>query len=201
MAGIVYNARVGDPAYGWAGDHVEPGREPRPPRLRRRPRHALSGLYRQRGLCGQAARRAAPTASSRANTPGCWSILPPDVLELLTVGDRIVIKTCGRGMKLLDHPGVLVKKAGPNLIEQWGLRDCAGWPAAGAGRGDDPRAYHGQRRRTDARIRRPGPDDRRPRRPGRTWHRPTAAGRPGGGHGHRPPLWPRLSSPAASPSA
>jgi carbonic anhydrase/acetyltransferase-like protein (isoleucine patch superfamily) len=25
MSGIVYNARVGDPAYGWAGDHVEPG--------------------------------------------------------------------------------------------------------------------------------------------------------------------------------
>jgi hypothetical protein len=25
MAGVVYNARVGDPAYGWAGDHVEPG--------------------------------------------------------------------------------------------------------------------------------------------------------------------------------
>ncbi len=25
MSGVVYNARVGDPAYGWAGDHVEPG--------------------------------------------------------------------------------------------------------------------------------------------------------------------------------
>src|SRR5258706_5796496 len=25
MAGVVYNARVGDPAFGWAGDHVEPG--------------------------------------------------------------------------------------------------------------------------------------------------------------------------------
>ena len=25
MSGIVYNARVGDRAFGWAGDHVEPG--------------------------------------------------------------------------------------------------------------------------------------------------------------------------------
>src|SRR5512145_1868037 len=25
MAGIAYNARVGDPAFGWAADHVEPG--------------------------------------------------------------------------------------------------------------------------------------------------------------------------------
>ena len=43
----------------------------------------------------------------------------------LTVGDRIVIKTAGRGMKLLDFPGVLVKKAGPNLVESWGLRKSA----------------------------------------------------------------------------
>src|SRR5688572_7402446 len=25
MSGVVYNARVGDRAFGWAGDHVEPG--------------------------------------------------------------------------------------------------------------------------------------------------------------------------------
>ena len=25
MSGVVYNARVGDPAFGWSGDHVEPG--------------------------------------------------------------------------------------------------------------------------------------------------------------------------------
>jgi hypothetical protein len=47
---------------------------------------------------------------------------PPDVLDLLCVGDRLVIKTCGRGLQLLDFPGILVKKAGPNLIEKWGLR-------------------------------------------------------------------------------
>jgi hypothetical protein len=44
-----------------------------------------------------------------------------DVLEKLCIGDKIVIKTYGRGMRLLDCPGVLVKKAGPNLIEKWGL--------------------------------------------------------------------------------
>jgi hypothetical protein len=35
----------------------------------------------------------------------CWNSLAVD--------DKILIKTHGRGMKLLDHPGVLVKKAGP----------------------------------------------------------------------------------------
>jgi len=25
MSGVVYNTRVGDPAFGWAADHVEPG--------------------------------------------------------------------------------------------------------------------------------------------------------------------------------
>lgn len=121
MSGIVYNARVGDPAYGWAGDHVEPGASVAHPDSD--VDHAMHYLT----CVGNAAFVASgPATGARGIVTGEHARLlvdfDPDVLELLTVGDRIVIKTEGRGMKLLDFPGVLVKKAGPNLIEAWGLR-------------------------------------------------------------------------------
>ena len=124
MSGIVYNARVGDPAYGWAGDHVEPGASIAHPDAD--VDHAMHYLA---CVGNQAFVASGPAIGARGIVTGEHARLlvdfDPDVLELLTVGDRIVVKTEGRGMKLLDFPGVLVKKAGPNLIEAWGLRKSA----------------------------------------------------------------------------
>lgn len=126
MAGIVYNARVGDPAYGWAGDHVEPGVSIA------HPDDAVDHAMHYLTCVGNEAFVASgPATGARGVVTGEHARLlvdfVPDVLEQLCVGDRIVIKTEGRGMKLLDFPGVLVKKASPNLIEAWGLgRSAAG---------------------------------------------------------------------------
>lgn len=119
-SGIVYNARVGDPAYGWAGDHVEPGLSIAHPDYDvDHAMHYLACVGNEAFVAG------GPASGAKGIVTGEHARLlvdfAPDVLELLAIGDRIVIKTCGRGMQLLDHPGVLVKKAAPNLIEQWGL--------------------------------------------------------------------------------
>ena len=120
MSGIVYNARVGDPAYGWAGDHVEPGVSIAHPDSD--VDHAMHYLT---CVGNEAFVASGPATGARGIVTGEHARLlidfAPEVLELLCVGDRIVIKTAGRGMKLLDFPSVLVKKAGPNLIEAWGL--------------------------------------------------------------------------------
>ena len=121
MSGVVYNVRVGDAAYGWAGDHVEPGVSIA------HPDSDIDHAMHYLSCVGNAAFVASgPAAGATGIVTGEHARLlidfEPDVLEQLTVGDRIVIKTCGRGLQLLDFPGVLVKKAGPNLIERWGLR-------------------------------------------------------------------------------
>jgi hypothetical protein len=120
MAGIVYNARVGDRAYGWAGDHVEPGVSiAHPDSDADHAMHYLTCVGNEAFVASGQARGA------RGIVTGEHARLlidfEPDVLELLTVGDKIVIQTYGRGMRLLDFPGVLVKKAAPSLIEAWGL--------------------------------------------------------------------------------
>ena len=121
MSGIVYNARVGDPAYGWAGDHVEPGVSIAHPDSD--VDHAMHYLT---CVGNEAMVASGPALGAKGVVTGEHARLlidfDPDTLEQLAVGDRILIKSCGRGMKFLDAPGVLVKKAGPNLIENWGLQ-------------------------------------------------------------------------------
>ncbi len=121
MSGIVYNARVGDPAYGWAGDHVEPGVSIAHPDSD--VDHAMHYLT---CVGNEAVVASGPALGAKGVVTGEHARLlidfDPDTLEQLAVGDRILIKSCGRGMKFLDAPGVLVKKAGPNLIENWGLQ-------------------------------------------------------------------------------
>ncbi len=125
MSGIVYNARVGDPAYGWAGDHVEPGVSIAHPDDT--VDHAMHYLA---CVGNEAFVGSGPASGARGVVTGEHARLlidfTPEVLELLCVGDRIVIKTAGRGLRLLDFPSVLVKKAAPNLIEAWGLRRSLG---------------------------------------------------------------------------
>ncbi|MCB0046544.1 MAG: DUF4438 domain-containing protein [Caldilineaceae bacterium] len=121
MSGIVYNARVGDPAYGWEGDHVEPGVS-----LAHPDSDVDHAMHYLTCVGNEAVVMSGPALGARGIITGEHARLlidfAPDILEQLCIGDRILIKTCGRGMELLDFPGVLVKKAGPNLIKRWNLR-------------------------------------------------------------------------------
>ena len=120
MAGVVYNARVGDPAYGWAGDHVEPGISIAHPDYDID--HALHYLA---CIGNEAVMLSGLAAGSRGVVTGEHARLmvdfEPEVLENICVGDQVLVKAHGRGMRLLDCPTVLVKKAGPTLLEKWGL--------------------------------------------------------------------------------
>ncbi|MBV7339433.1 DUF4438 domain-containing protein [Chloroflexi bacterium TSY] len=124
MAGIVYNARVGDPAYGWTGDHVEPGASIAHPDYD--VDHAMHYLT---CVGNEAVVMSGLAAGAKGVVTGEHARLlvdfEPDVLEQLAIDDKSLLKTHGRGMKLLDFPGVLVKKAGPNLIQNWELRKSA----------------------------------------------------------------------------
>jgi len=121
MSGVVYNARVGDAAYGWYGDHVEPGVSIDHPDL-----GVDYALHYLACVGNEAVIVSGLATGAKGIVTGEHARLlvyfAPDVLEQLCVGDRVLVKTYGRGMRLLDCPGVLVKKAGPNLIERWGLR-------------------------------------------------------------------------------
>lgn len=121
MSGVVYNARVGDRAYGWHGDHVEPGVSiAHPDSAIDHAMHYLTCVGNEAVVMSGLAQGAKGTVTGEHAR--LLIDFEPDILEQLCVGDRILLKTHGRGMRLLDFPEILVKKAGPNLIEYWGLR-------------------------------------------------------------------------------
>lgn len=125
MFGYVYNVRVGDPAFGWQGDHVEPGASID---------HDDGGIHHALHYLTCMGNRAVVTSGEAAGAEGIVvgehaRILidfDPEVHDLLCVGDTIQIRAYGRGLELLDHPGIELKKMSPKLLNAMGLEDLGG---------------------------------------------------------------------------
>lgn len=121
MYGIVYNARVGDRAFGWAADHLEPGVSIA--HADERADYALHYLT----CIGNAAEVTSGLArGARGVVTGEHARLlvdfEPDVLDRMTIGDTVQIRATGRGLRLNAHPALEFKKTSPALAEAFGLR-------------------------------------------------------------------------------
>lgn len=125
MYGIAYNARVGDRAFGWAGDHVEPGASiAHPDEKADYALHYLTCIGNDAEVVSGRARGA------RGVVTGEHARLlvdfPPEALDDLMVGDTIQIRALGRGIRLRDFPAIAFKKTSPALAGAFGLRAEAG---------------------------------------------------------------------------
>jgi len=133
--GIVLNRRVGDPAVGLAGDHVEAGvslhnngREVVGPRDG--PNRALM-FY---SCVGNRARVTSGPASGAEGTVvgkhgGINHVIvdfPPAVKRRLLIGDRVQVDAYGQGLELPDFPEVRVQNLSPRLLRRWGIRASQG---------------------------------------------------------------------------
>ncbi|MBL8132003.1 MAG: DUF4438 domain-containing protein [Anaerolineae bacterium] len=115
MSGIVYNARVGDPAFGWAADHVEPGAS----LGNSDPAHDMALHYL---TC--IGNRAVVTSGLAKGAEGIVTgeharmlvDFAPDAHDLLCVGDTVQIIAHGRGLALEDFPQIELKKVSPKLL-------------------------------------------------------------------------------------
>lgn len=116
MAGVVYNVRVGDAAFGWAADHVEPGvsiaheDEGRDFAL-----HYLTCVGNEAIVTSGLARGAKGVVTGEHAR--ILVDFPEDASSLLNVGDVVQIRACGRGLELLDYPHIELKKMSPWLLQ------------------------------------------------------------------------------------
>ena len=115
MAGVVYNARVGDPAFGWAGDHVEPGvsianSDP----AAEFALHYLTCIGNRAVMTSGLAKGAAGIVTGEhARMLVDFS---PEVHDMLCVGDSVQIMAYGRGLAFTDYPQIELKKCSPAFI-------------------------------------------------------------------------------------
>jgi len=130
VGGITYNLRVGDPACGWEADHVEPGvsvenkeNDARSGQAANTAFNVLSCIGNQAIVSTGDAKGAMGTVTGKHG--GIEHVLvdfPSEILEKLVLGDRILIKAYGIGLKLLDFPDLRVLNMDPSLLEAWNTK-------------------------------------------------------------------------------
>jgi hypothetical protein len=127
VGGITYNLRVGDPASGWEADHVEPGVSLENKENDARFGQAANTAFNVLSCVGNQAIVATGNAKGAKGIVtgkhgGIEHVLvdfTSEVLENLLLGDRILVKSYGLGLKLLDFPDIKVLNMDPSLLESW----------------------------------------------------------------------------------
>ncbi len=128
VGGIVYNVRVGDPALGWAGDHVEPGVSIKV--KDEQSNGALNALACLGNVAvvvsGEARGERGTVVGKHGGIEHVLVDFPPDVLERLVLGDKIQIRACGQGLEIEGFPGVRCMNLDPDLLERMQVEAAGG---------------------------------------------------------------------------
>lgn len=117
MGGVTLGCHLGDPATGWATDHLEPG-------LSVRHADAAANYALQYLSCvgNRVTIATGPAAGASGVVIGQHAYVlvdaPEAVLEQVTVGDQVTVRACGQGLVLLDHPAIVVKNLDPAVLDR-----------------------------------------------------------------------------------
>ena len=120
VGGITYNVRVGDPASGWEADHVEPGVSIK----NKESEDANMALNILACVGNEAVVVSGDAKGSRGFVTGKHGGIEhvlvdfaAEIMEKLLIGDKILVKAFGVGLKLLDFPEVKVMNMDPKFLE------------------------------------------------------------------------------------
>ena len=125
VGGITYNVRVGDLACGWEADHVEPGvslenkeNDTRFGRGANTAFNVLSCVGNEAVVVTGDAKGAKGVMTGKHG--GIDHVLvdfQPETLEKLMLGDKVLVKAFGVGLKLMDFPDTKVMNMDPRFLE------------------------------------------------------------------------------------
>lgn len=126
--GITYNVKNGDSAFGWAGDHVEPGVSIQNPD---RNENGALNLFSCIGnvakiVSGDGKGHCGYVTGSHGGVEHVLTCFDEETLDLLAIGDKIQICSCGQGMVLHDHSDIDVMNIDPDLFEKLGITEKDG---------------------------------------------------------------------------
>jgi len=125
VGGITYNVRVGDLACGWEADHVEPGvslenkeNDTRFGRGANTAFNVLSCVGNEAVVVTGDAKGAKGVMTGKHG--GIDHVLvdfQPETLVKLMLGDKVLVKAFGVGLKLMDFPDIKVMNMDPRFLE------------------------------------------------------------------------------------
>ncbi|MFZ0995568.1 MAG: DUF4438 domain-containing protein [Candidatus Dormiibacterota bacterium] len=124
--GIVYNVRVGDPAFGWLADMVQPGVSIRNPQdVANNALNTLACLGNEARVVSGAAIGARGTVTGKSGRFAEHVIVhfSKDVVEKIALEDRVLVRAMGRSLTLKRQPKIQLKSISPQLLDALELTD------------------------------------------------------------------------------
>jgi len=129
IGGISINVAVGDPAFGWAGDHVEPSVSctANTNKPFEHPNVGLQ-LYACAGneakvISGEAKGTTGYAIGHHGGSEHVVVEFPREAKEVMSYDDKIVIRGRGQGLKLVDYPDISVFNLDPGLLQKMGIQE------------------------------------------------------------------------------
>lgn len=126
--GISYNVKIGDSAFGWAGDHVEPGIS-----MRNENSNENAALMtfacignEAKIISGDAKGKKGYVTGMHGGIDHVLVYFDEETLEELAIDDKIQIKAYGQGLQLIDYPDVHIMSIDPELFEKLGVKEVEG---------------------------------------------------------------------------
>ena len=115
MGGVTLDVHCGDPATGYASDHLEPGAS-----IRHRDPGANMALQFLTCVGNQVRVVSGPAAGATSHVIGQHAYVLADFTGAaaaeLTTGDAVTVLAVGQGLVLPEHPQVVVKNCDPGLL-------------------------------------------------------------------------------------
>jgi len=123
--GITYNVKVGDSAFGWVGDHIEPGVSIR------NENDSENGALMTFACIGNEAKVVSGDAKgAKGYVTGMHGGIEHVIvhfeeedLENMAIDDKILIKGCGQGLSVEGYPEVKIMTIDPELFLKLGIRE------------------------------------------------------------------------------
>jgi hypothetical protein len=129
LGGIVYNVKIGDPVFGWAGDNIEPGVAIKAPDAgANEALNVFACVGNEAVVMSGNAKGARGVVTGKSGRFAEHVILhfASDVLDQLAFGDKIVVRACGVGMTIDGFPSITLKSLAPALFERLGAEENDG---------------------------------------------------------------------------
>ena len=129
IGGITLNIQVGDPASGWAGDHVEPGVSCTADTQKPfdHPNVSLQVFScvgnRAKVISGEAKGAIGTVIGHHGGSEHVIIDFPREAKEELSYDDKIIIHGRGQGLKLVDYPDIMLYNLDPALLKKMHIEE------------------------------------------------------------------------------
>ncbi len=128
IGGITLNIQVGDSAFGLAGDHIEPGvscsaNSEKPFEFPNNSLQLLSCIGNEAVIVsGDAKGEKGVVTGHHGGSEHVIVDFPKKILKQLTYDDKIMIRTRGQGLILIDYPDIKLYNLDPDLLKKMKIK-------------------------------------------------------------------------------